>query len=159
MNKKSSGPEINKKKLFKELAVIFGVLLVIFLIRFLPWLAQQPIPGYNPNAKYQDLVNEVEKYDYSKGSDPELEDRLDSSTKFIGSAPTQYYFNQKAKAIYYYNLGKYSKSLSALGEAINFAPSPEEIYFVHNLYVEIYTKQYNDEKVEEHKKIRDGIIL
>ena len=55
---------INKKKSLLELMIIIGVGLLIFLVRFLPWSIEQPIPYYDPMAKNQRLVRMADEYDY-----------------------------------------------------------------------------------------------
>ena len=150
---------INKKKLFTELAVLLSIVLVIFLIRFIPWLVEQPVPWYDPVAKYQKLVNDVNDYDYSKGRDSKLETRLDQATRSINSNPMQYYYNQKAKAIYYYNVTLYEASLSALDMANDFIPSLRETVFVYDLYIKIYTALDQLEEIEKYKDLYDQLPL
>jgi hypothetical protein len=126
--------KVDKKRLVRELVVICSVALVVFLAGFLPWLAQQPIPGYDPYDKYQKLVEAVEQYDYAQGSSKELEARIGTATASIGSDPVQYFFNMKAKAIYNHGLGFYDLSLEALDEASRFVPNVEERAAIDSLY-------------------------
>jgi len=148
---------LNKQKLTMELTVIFGVILVVFLVRFLPWLAEQPVPWYNPYEKYQTLLRDVEKYDYSKGKDAKLEKRLENGTAEIGSSQERYYYNLKAKAIYYYNISDHWTSLDALDEAINWALSPDETASVYELYAKNYRAMNAEEKAKEYEELRSAI--
>jgi len=150
---------INKKKLAVELLVALGIVLVVFLVRFLPWLMEQPVPWYDPMRKYQNLVNVVNEYDYSKGRDAKLESRLDNATISIGSDPLRYYFNQKAKAIYYFNVGEYQASIDALDMAIGSAPSMGEMGVVYALYMKNYAELGQAEEVELYRDLYDGLPL
>jgi hypothetical protein len=147
---------INRPKLIRELAVVFGVILVIFLVRFLPWLAEQPVPWYDPSGKYLTLLRDVESYDYSKGKNTKLEKRLINGTASAGSSPVQYYYNLKAKATYYYNVADYLSSLEALNEAVRFAPSSDETNSVYGLYIKNYRALGQGDKAKEYEELRDA---
>jgi hypothetical protein len=152
-------PKIDKRRLLREVLVIGGIVLVVFLVRFIPWLVEQPIPGYEPYAKYQTLVNEVEQYDYSKGSNSELEDKLDKSTESIGSDPVHFYYNLKAKAIYYSKSGFCDYSIEILGEAMRFVPMIEEKMAMYRLYIDNYQALGDEEKVLEYEGYYDEMVI
>lgn len=139
--------------------MIFSVALVIFLARFLPWLVRQPIPGYNSKDKYTTLVKEVEGYDYGKGRDSKLESRLDNATASINSDPVQYYYNLKAKAIYYYKVKIYQASLTILGVAVNFATHPKETGAVYRLYIDNYTALGQPEQAKIYEDLYNALPL
>ena len=148
---------INKRRLINELLVIGGIMLVIFAARFLPWLMTQHIPGFDPYAKYQDLVKAVENYDYSKGPSTELETRLAAATASIRSDPVKYFFNQKAKAIYYLEIGNYQTSIAALDIAINFVPIPPELAALYDLYVKNYTALDQPDEANHYLELRHDL--
>ncbi len=149
--------KINKLRLIKELLVIFAIVFAVFLIRFLPWLVEQPIVRSDPYEKYQVLLTEVEGYDYSKGANSDLEKRLDSHTQTAGSDPVKYYYNLKAKALYYQNLNKFSFSNSVLDIAIRFAPTPPESADIYSMYIKNYQALSQNDKVKEYQELLDAI--
>lgn len=149
--------KINKRRLARELVVIGAVGLVVFLVRFVPWLMQQPIPGYDPYAKYYGLFKEVESYDYTRGGSESLEKRLDQETSYIGSEPVGYYFKLKAKIYYYNRIGFYAYANQIADRAMGFVPTGEERLFVYSMYISNYGALGNDEKVAEYKAYYDDI--
>jgi len=138
---------------------VFGVVLVVFAVRFLPWLADQPVPWYEPYGEYQTLLKDVEKYDYSKGKNTKLETRLANGTAQIGSSPFQYYYNQKAKAVYYFNIYDYWTSLSALDEAVKFAPHADETNSIYDLYIKNYRAMGLEERAKEYEELRNAGVF
>lgn len=148
---------VNKNKLITELVVIFGIILAIFLVRFLPWLAEQPVPWYDPYEKYQTLLRDVEKYDFSKGRDTKLEKRLENGTASIGSSQERYYYNLKAKAIYYYNISNHWTSLDTLDLALNWVLSPDEKASIYELYIKNYKAMNAEERVKEYEELRGAL--
>lgn len=149
--------KINKRKLLRELLVLGGVALVIFLIGFLPWLAKQPIPGYDPHAKYQKMVKVVQEYDYSKGRSSDLESRLDAVTSGVGNDPVGYYYNLKAKYYYYHEVGEYANSNVVAEEAKKYVSTDAERLFLYETLVENYRMLGDDEKAEEYQQKHDKI--
>ena len=151
-----SRERINKPKLIKELVVLFLIAFVIFLVRFLPWLMTQPISDYDPYRKYQSLLQTVESYDFAKGANSDLENKLKLATKTIGDSPVQYYYNQKAKALYYQKIGNISTSIACLDEAIRFAPSHNEQKAVYSMYLENYKTTNDSENIKKYQELYDG---
>lgn len=142
--------KINKRRLIRELLILGGIGLVIFLVRFLPWLAEQPIPGYDPYAKYQTLVKAVEEYDYSKGRDSKLESRLTAATKSVDEGPIDFYFDLKAKLYYYKKVGMFSTSNKAAEDALRYAPTAEETLYIYSVLIDNYRSLGNEEKAAEY---------
>ncbi|MFV0484725.1 MAG: hypothetical protein ACK5MU_00630 [Candidatus Saccharimonadales bacterium] len=150
--------KINKGKLIRELLILGGIAIVIFLIGFLPWLAEQPIPGYDQYAKYQTLFETVQAYDYSNGRNTELESKLDAATSTMGDGPIDYYFDLKAKLYYYNQVGLYTYSNQVADEAMRYVPTEDEKMFVYSVYIENYRALGDEEKVLEYESYYDRIV-
>lgn len=149
--------KINKRRLIRELLIIGGVALVVFLVRFLPWLAEQPIPGYDPYAKYQTLFKAVSEHDYSGKRDSALELRLDNATTSVGDEPVKYYFNLKAKVYYYSKVGLYMYSNQIADKTMSFVPTSEEMMFMYGMYIENYRGLRNEKKVLEYEELYNEV--
>ena len=120
---------INKSRLKKEIVIIS----IIIIACLAPWVCSLPLPApSDPYADYKHLYHIVEHYDYSKGPDENLENRIYRSIDSNSSA-TQFYFNLKAKLEYYSRLGDYGAIEDDFKDAYNFAPSDEEIEYLDNL--------------------------
>ena len=147
--------KINKKRLRRELSILGLIALGVFLLRFLPWLMEQPIPRGDPYAGYYSLLHEAERYDYSAGQSSTLERKLDRATTSAGSDPTKYYFNLKAKGLYYLNLGTYDVAIATLGRALSFAPLREEKFDIYDMLVQAYSALGQEDKAKEYQELLD----
>lgn len=155
VNKKTT---IDKGRLIRELLVLGGIAIVVFLIGFLPWLAEQPVPGYDQYAKYQTLFDAAQEYDYTEGRNAELEERLEDATAVMGAGPIEYYFELKAKLYYYNKVGMYEYSSQVADEAMRYVPTTEEREFVYRIYVENYRAIGDEEKALEYEGYLSDIL-
>lgn len=119
---------INKPRLIKEIIVVAAIILACLS----PWILSQPVHVSDPYKDYKHLYHIVEKYNYDKGPDEGLEDRIDRALN-SNSSSSQRYFNLKAKLEYYYRLNEYDMIKSDLKEAYDVAPTNEELDYLDNL--------------------------
>jgi tetratricopeptide (TPR) repeat protein len=153
-----SQTNINTKKLAIELLITLSIIFIISLHSFLPWFFAQPIPWANsdPYDPYKALLHDVEQFDYYSGDHAAMRSRLDTAVSSINSDPVKYYFNLKAKALYYYHTGDHDTSISTLKEAINYAPTHQERADTYDLFVKNYSAINSLAETNYYEALRDA---
>lgn len=110
--KNASEDSINYKKLFFELMAVLAVVFVVALIVLYPFLKDKGAFDRDKYAEYRPIIEEVDNYDYSKGRNLELEEKLDKGYEQTTS-DNKAYFYALASGIYYCNIGYYNTAIEA----------------------------------------------
>lgn len=116
---------INYKKLFFELMIVLFVIFVITLVVVLSILKEHG--AFDEGDKYENfrsIVDEVDNYDYSKGRDRELENRIED-VWYNSNRVDETYFYGLARAVYYCNIGYYNTAEDTFYIIENFTPDGE----------------------------------
>lgn len=119
---------INYKKLFFELMVVLTIIFIAVLAIFYPIFKEKGV--FEEGDKYasnREIVEEVDNYDYSKGRNLALEEKLDKGYEKTTS-DNKAYFYALASAIYYCNIGYYNTAIEAFNWLeLNQLPEEDEI--------------------------------
>lgn len=103
---------INYKKLFFELMAVLTVLFVITLMILRPFLIEKGVINTDKYASHREIIKEVDSYDYSKGRNLALEEKLDKGYENANS-DIRAQFYALASGIYYCNIGYYNSATEA----------------------------------------------
>ena len=103
---------INYKKIFFELMAVLTVLFIVVLVILYPIFVEKGVISTDKYASYREIIEEVDQYDYSKGRNLELEEKLDKGYEKTVSY-TKAYFYALASGIYYCNIGYYNTAIEA----------------------------------------------
>jgi len=113
---------INYKKLFFEVMSVLLVAFVITLAVLIPKIKEHGPIETNLYGDYESLINEVDSYDYSKGRNRELEDRIEQVWN-KGDINKKFFFYGLARAIYFCNIGYYNTANETFSEIKTIVPA------------------------------------
>ena len=135
-------PDINWKKLKLELTVVIIVALAVTAIQIGPWLMAQPVPQFTDSyASYKRLYNDVISYNYSRGADDKLEERIYKAVNTVTNNNTYHYFQVKAAIEYYSRLGAYRVLPELVENARSYAPDGDEYEYLREIEETYLVKQ------------------
>jgi hypothetical protein len=115
MGSNRSDKGINYKKLFFESSLLGAIIIICLFVELIPSLNMYGEKETDKYAKYREIVEQVDSYDYSKGRDEQLERVLDMEG---GDSVEEFYFRKLARAVYYCNTGLY-RTATATFEALD----------------------------------------
>lgn len=116
--------KINYKRLAVEIAILVIIITGIMLAYYLPWESANIAP--DKYREYKTLYHEVENYNFNKGPNQSLSDKLQKALNDQNSSSTQVYFDLRARANYYIGLGYHNTAIVDLERALDLTPGPEE---------------------------------
>ncbi len=116
---------INYKKLFFELMLVLSVVFVGVLAIIYPLLRDHGAFENHTYDIFDELIYEVDHYDYSKGRDLDLEKRLSDGWLDDTNANKQFYYGI-ASATYYCHIGYYNSSQNYFDLLYEMIPQDSE---------------------------------
>ena len=154
--KTKAAPRVNKLKLGVEISVIIAICIAAYLAVFIPWASNQPAPYVDPYADYKLLYNDVHSYDYKKGRDRTLEERLDKGVNNEDISDIRRFFNYKARGDYYRHFEFYHSAAESYEAALEIAPDPDEENEIIGDLIECYTALGDEEKLKRFEYDEDA---
>lgn len=111
ISNKPKSDDINYKKLFFELMLVFAILFGVVVAILYPYINEKN-KSIDKYEQYREIITRVDNYDYTKGRDLELEKELDYTVK---NAKNDYqsHFYVLASGIYYCNVKMYRLAYDA----------------------------------------------
>ena len=141
--------DINYKKLFFELMIVLSVIFAGIVALIYPYLKEHGAFDDHTYDVFDELLEEVDNYDYSKGRDLELEKRLDEGWNDDTNVNKKFYYGIAA-ATYYCNIDFYNTSQGIFYNLYEIVPNegkPRNDLEVHDVLCD----RRNAKKSEENK--------
>lgn len=144
--KKATEDGINYKKVFFELMAVLTVLFIVVLVVLNSVFAERGVFNTDKYAEYKAIVEEVDNYDFSKGRDLKLEERLDKGYENT-AVEEQAYFYALASLTYYCNIGYYNTAIEAYNWlSVSQLPDEKESLELEKRWVLCERKMASEEK-------------
>jgi hypothetical protein len=140
---------INYKKLFFELMIVLTILFGCVLVILYPAFRDHGVFDDHTYEEFNDILDEVDNYDYSKGRDLELEKRLDEGWHDDFNANKKYFYGI-ASATYYCYVGYYNTSQNIFYELYETIPDngekPRQVLELHDVFCDRFLEEKKENK-------------
>lgn len=128
--------QIRRRRIFKNKIIIMICIIAACCASFLVILVSR-VNAKDPSA--EEIYNIVMNYDYSNGRDESLEaamNKIIESSDMNDIVTNNYIY--KAKAEYFYNIGKYHTALLTIDELENYQISSDDQLYMADFYIKAY---------------------